>query len=37
MGIKALVEIAKLFKVPTILASSRDDGPNGPVLQYLLD
>lgn len=37
LGIKALVQIAKIFKVPCIISSSHDIGPNGPILDFILE
>jgi nicotinamidase-related amidase len=34
-NIMGLAEAAKLFKCPTILTTSREDGPNGPLLPDL--
>ena len=31
-SVLALVDLAKFFKVPTILTTSFDSGPNGPIL-----
>jgi hypothetical protein len=36
-GIKALVDIAKIFKVPIVITSTDDEGVEGPVLSYILD
>jgi nicotinamidase-related amidase len=36
-NILALVEIGKLFNLPTILATSAEDGPNGPLLPEIVE
>jgi len=34
-NIEALVDTAVLFKVPVILTTSFDNGPNGPIIPYI--
>jgi len=36
-SVEAIVNIAKLFNLPTILTSSKPEGPNGPILQIVTD
>jgi len=36
-NVLALADLAKYFKLPTILTTSFEDGPNGPLLQELKD
>jgi len=34
-NIEALADIASMFNIPSILTTSADSGPNGPILPYL--
>lgn len=36
-NVLALADLAKYFKLPTILTTSSEDGPNGPLMQELKD
>ncbi|MDT2012583.1 isochorismate family cysteine hydrolase YcaC [Carnobacterium divergens] len=36
-NVEALVDIAKFFDLPTILTTSFDDGPNGPLMPYITE
>lgn len=37
VNVKALSMIAKLFNLPTIISTSKKEGPNGPTVPYILD
>lgn len=34
-GIRALAETARLFKLPVVMTTSKEDGPNGPLMPQL--
>ena len=36
-NVLALADLAKYFKLPTILTTSFEDGPNGPIMRELKD
>jgi nicotinamidase-related amidase len=36
-SVTALVQLAKAFKLPTVITTSASDGPNGPVLPIILE
>lgn len=34
-NVKALIDVAKYFKVPSVLTTSFETGPNGPIVQEM--